>query len=188
MDVIEQCLAAGVKAVQLREKDLSGRELYALATELRALTRRHGARLLINDRIDIALAVDADGVHLPSDSFPPSEACQLLGREKLIGVSTHSLEQALAAERDGADFVVFGPVFDSPSKRRYGLPLGVEALAQVAHTLSIPVFAIGGARPESALKLRAAGARGVAVISAILGALDPADAVKEFLEQLVRLA
>ncbi|HLC42539.1 MAG TPA: thiamine phosphate synthase [Methylomirabilota bacterium] len=183
-DVLGKCLDAGARAIQLREKDLSGRELYELASELRALTRQYGARLLINDRIDIALAVDADGVHLPSDSFPPTEARRLLGSGKLIGVSTHSLDQAKSAEKEGADFIVFGPVFDTPSKRGYGPPLGIDALAKAADALGKPVFAIGGISVEDVPRLRKAGARGVAAISAILSSPDPGRAVRRFIGAL----
>lgn len=182
LPLLEECLAAGVGAIQLREKDLSGRELYELAAGLRTLTRQHGARLLINDRIDVALAVDADGVHLPSDSFPPAEARRLVGPGKLIGVSTHSLDEAKAAQKEGADFIVFGPIFDTPSKRDYGPPFGVDGLSRVAASVSVPVFAIGGVKAESVRKLREAGARGVAVISAVLTAPSPGEAVKELLE------
>jgi thiamine-phosphate pyrophosphorylase len=184
LEVLEECLNAGVRTVQLREKDLSGRELCALASELRTLTRRYRARLLINDRIDIALAVDADGVHLPSDSFPPMEARRLLGAGRLIGVSTHSLDQAKSAEKEGADFIVFGPVFDTPSKRDYGLPLGIDALAKAVDSVGIPVFAIGGIGADAVPKLREAGARGVAVISAILSSPNPGKAVSRFIDAL----
>jgi thiamine-phosphate pyrophosphorylase len=183
-EVLEECLDAGVRAIQLREKDLSGRELYKLASELRTLTRRSRARLLINDRIDIALAVGADGVQLPSDSFPPTEARRLLGSGKLIGVSTHSLDQAKSAEKEGADFIVFGPVFDTPSKRGYGPPLGIDALANAADSLGKPVFAIGGIRVEDVPKLRKAGARGVAAISAILSSPEPGKIVRRFINAL----
>jgi len=171
--VVEQALHGGVDAVQLREKDLPAAALFALATHLRELTRRYGARLLINDRIDIALAVGADGVHLPVDSFAAADARQLLGPNALIGVSTHSVEQARAAAASGADFIVFGPVFDTPSKRAFGTPLGLDALAQVTGAVRVPVLAIGGLTADRVASVRQRGAHGVGVVAAILEADDP---------------
>jgi thiamine-phosphate pyrophosphorylase len=173
LEVVEAALQGGVDAVQLREKDLPAAALFALATHLRDLTRRYRARLLINDRIDIALAVGADGVHLPVDSFAPADARRLLGPDALIGVSTHSVEQARAAAAGGADFVVFGPVFDTPAKRPFGPPVGLDALAQVTHAVRPPVFAIGGLTASQVAGVRERGAHGVAVVAAILEANDP---------------
>src|SRR5262249_31565654 len=173
LEVIEQALQGGVDAVQLREKDLLGAELFELAGALRALCMRYDAALLINDRIDVALAIGAHGVHLPVDSFAPADARQVLGRHPLIGASSHSLDQARAAAEAGADFVVFGPVFDTPSKPAFGPPLGLEALRQVAAAVPVPVFAIGGVDAERATSVREQGAAGVAVVSAILEAADP---------------
>jgi thiamine-phosphate pyrophosphorylase len=173
LDVAEQALRGGVDAVQLREKDLSSAALFDLAQRLRDLCRRYGARLLINDRVDVALAVGADGVHLPADSFAPADARRLLGPHALIGASTHSLKEAQAAAAAGADFIVFGPVFDTPSKRAYGAPLGLEALAEVTRATALPVFAIGGVTSGRVAAIRQGGAHGAAVISAILHADDP---------------
>lgn len=173
LDVVEAALHGGVDAVQLREKDLAARELFELARALREVTRRHSAGLLINDRIDIALAVDADGVHLPVDSFAPADARRLFGQRALIGASTHSVEQARAAAASGADFIVFGPVFDTPSKRGFGTPVGLNALAQAVQAVTIPVLAIGGVTAERARSLRESGAHGIAVVAAILEADDP---------------
>ncbi len=173
LDVVEQALQGGVDAVQLREKDLSGAALFELAQRLRDLCRRHAARLLINDHIDVALAIGADGVHLPADSFAPADARRLLGPHALIGASTHSLEEAQAAAADGADFIVFGPVFETPSKRGYGPPIGLEALSEVTRAIALPVFAIGGVTTDRVEAIRRCGAQGVAVISAIVEAGDP---------------
>lgn len=173
LDVVDAALQGGVDAVQLREKDLSGAALFELACRLRELTRRYGVRLLINDRIDIALAVGADGVHLPVDSFAPADARRLLGAGAVVGASTHSVEQALNAAAGGADFVVFGPVFDTPSKRAFGAPLGLDALAKVTEAVPLPVLAIGGVTADRVRSVRQCGAAGVAVIAAILAADDP---------------
>lgn len=172
-DVVEAAVAGGVDAVQLREKDLSGRALFELARDLRARCTRYGARLLINDRIDVALAVGADGVHLPVNSFAVVDARRLLGPTALIGASAHTPAQARTAAADGADFIVYGPIFDTPSKRAFGPPLGLEALQRVTRELTIPVLAIGGMNAARAPEVRRHGAHGLAMISAILGATDP---------------
>ena len=173
LDVVEQALQGGVDAVQLREKDLPGGELLELAQPLLALCRRYGARLLINDRIDVALAVGADGVHLPVNSFAPADARRLLGPSALIGASTHSLAEARAAVAGGADFIVFGPVFDTPAKRGFGHPLGLDALQEVTKNISQPVSAIGGVTIDRVPDLQQRGAHGIAVVSAILEAEHP---------------
>lgn len=172
-DVVEEALDGGAKAVQLREKDLSSRELYELAYDLRKLTSRYGAKLLINDRLDIAMAVDADGVHLGGDSIPIYRARKLLGTQRLIGVSCHNQVSAITAQEKGADFITFGPVFYTPSKEKYGKPVGIDKLESVTHLLSIPVFAIGGITAATAREVVAAGAAGIALISAIVAAREP---------------
>jgi thiamine-phosphate pyrophosphorylase len=184
--VLQQALDGGVKAIQLREKDLVGREFFLLAEAARKLTQRYYARLLINDRIDIVLAMDADGVHLSTASFPIESARALLGRQRLLGVSTHSLEEAAEAERNGADFVVFGPVYFTPSKARYGEPQGMAALKKVVEKISLPIYAIGGIKPENIADVRRAGVRGVALISAVMSAADPKDATKKILSLVKR--
>lgn len=182
LDVIEQALAAGVQAVQLREPDLPARPLLDLAKDVRALTKRHKAELLINDRLDVALAVGADGVHLRASSMPVSVARRLLGPDLLIGVSTHSVADVMRAEADGADFVVLGPVYDTPSKRAYGAPIGVPVLKQAAAVCRIPVLAIGGVASHRIGELRGAGAAGVAVVSAVLSVPAIGDAVTNLLD------
>ncbi len=183
-DVIEECLGAGVRAVQLREKDLGAAELLELARPLREITRQAGARLFINDRVDVALAVEADGVQRGHTSLPIPLTRTVVGNRLLIGASVHSLEDAQAAQLDGADFLLFGPVYDTPSKRVYGAPQGVESLRRVVEAVGIPVFAIGGITPERVHEVRKSRAHGVAVISAILAAERPAEATKAFLEAL----
>ncbi len=167
---IEAALAAGIDAVQLRDRTAAGGALLAAATTLRASTRRHGARLLVNDRLDVALAADADGVHLPASSFTVVDARRLVGSKRLVGRSAHAADEAAAAVGAGADYVVLGPLFATPSKAQYGAPLGVEVLANVA---TLPVVAIGGITTERAAAVRRAGAAGVAVVRAILDAPDP---------------
>lgn len=185
-DVVEECVDAGLRAVQLREKDLAVRDLLALAAPLREATRRHGARLLINDRADVALAAGADGVQRTHDSLPV-EALRRIGPPPfLIAASVHSEAEAHQAAMEGADFLVFGPVYETPSKRAYGPPQGLAALESVAAAVDRPVIAIGGINPARVAEVLAAGAAGVAVISAILAADRPADATKAFLDALGR--
>jgi thiamine-phosphate pyrophosphorylase len=182
VDVVHAALDGGVRAVQVREKDLEGGELYRLAAELRRLTAHYKARLFINDRIDVALAVDADGVHLGQTSFPVAIARQLIGSGKLLGVSTHSQAEIEAAAR--ADFIVFGPVYFTPSKAAYGEPQGVDRLSQAVTQSAVPVIAIGGIKSAQIPEVLAAGAHGIAVISAISAAPDPAQAARDLLAQL----
>jgi len=183
-EAVAAALAGGVRSVQLREKDLSAAELYPLARELRALTDRHGARLLINDRVDVALAVGADGIHLGGHSLPVAAARQLLGPRRLIGVSTHAVAEVSAAAAAGADFVTFGPVFFTPSKAPYGEPVGLERLREACHASPLPLFPLGGVSAERIPQLRAAGATRAACIGAVLGAADPESAAADLLRQL----
>ncbi len=193
---IEDAAAAGVDWIQIREKDLSGKECSLLALEAlqraansatrtassavppsrpRASSAR--ARILVNDRLDVALAVQAGGVHLGENSLPPQEARRLVvslhrGKNFLIGVSCHSLEAAKAAERGGADYLFFGPVFATPSKAAYGAPQGLERLAQVCRAVSLPVLAIGGITLENGAACLSAGASGIAAIRFFQDATD----------------
>ncbi len=185
-DAVESCLAAGLKAVQLREKDMVVRDLLGLAHTLRDSTRRHGAKLLINDRADVALAIGADGVQRAGTSLPVSALRAISPSGFLIGASVHAVDEARAAESAGADFLLFGPVYDTPSKRQHGPPQGLAALEQVSSALGIPVFGVGGVTPDRVAEVMRTGAAGVAVIGAILAAERPADAVKAFLDALGR--
>ena len=181
LEVVGQALRAVVRAVQLREKDLATRDLYHLAGKLLAVTREAGAALLINDRVDVAMALPADGVHLTRRSLPPKEARELLGPARLIGISCHSLAEVREAVDGGADFVVLGPIFETPSKMPYGAPLTTALLQQARAATTLPVLAIGGINPARVPEVMAAGADGVAVISAVMAALDPGAAVSELL-------
>ena len=178
IDVVAAAVRGGARAVQLRENDLSGRELVDLGRTLAALCRRQRVPLLVNDRVDVAVAIGAAGVHLPVRSFAPSEVRTLLRPDALIGCSTHSLAEARRAEQAGADFVVVGPVFATPSKVAFGPALGLDTLATITRTLSIPAIAIGGIDRDTAAAARAAGASGVAAIRAIMEADDPAAAAR----------
>lgn len=163
---VEAAVAAQVSLIQLREKSLSARVLYELTGSALAITRGSSTRMLVNDRFDIARAAGADGVHLTERSLPVSIVRAACGEELLIGVSTHSLETAQSAAKAGADFIVFGPVFETESKRAFGPPQGLEKLREVANALAgFPVLAIGGINVENANECFAAGASGIAGIS-----------------------
>lgn len=179
LEVVEAALSGGVRAVQLREKDLPTVELYDLAWELRTLTARFDARLLINERIDVALAVEADGVQLGINSLPVT-AVRRIAPDLIIGYSSHSVGEAAAALAKGADFVTFGPVFPTPSKAAYGEPLGLDALAEACDRLPGPVFALGGIKQANLAQVTATGCYRVALISDILAAPDPAAAAEAF--------
>ena len=190
-EAVETCLGAGLRAVQLREKDLATRELFSMASALRESTRRQGAKLLVNDRADVALGVGADGVQRAGTSLPVSALRAICSPPIgppgfLIGASVHSMAEARAAETEGADFLLFGPVYDTPSKRQYGPSQGLSAFGRVASAVRVPVFAVGGVTASRVAEVVRAGASGVAVIAAILGTMRPADAVKAFLDALGR--
>ena len=180
-DVVAAALDAGLPAVQLRDRDLPGRPLLALAERLRLLTARAGALLLVNDRVDVAVAAGADGVHLGGASMPVDVARRLLPPGARVGVSTHAVPEVAAAT---ADFAFFGPVHATPSKAAFGPPQGVARLREAVAVARIPVLAIGGITRPHIPDLRAAGAGGVAVIRAILSADDPGSATRALLEAL----
>jgi thiamine-phosphate pyrophosphorylase len=177
---IERAAAAGVNWIQLREKDLTGRRLAALARH--AVSRvPPGARILVNDRLDVALAAGAGGVHLGEDSLHAeevvgllrSEACREAATEDfLVGVSTHSGDAARAAEQAGASYIFFGPVFETPSKAAYGAPQGIDRLADVCRQVRIPILAIGGITAQNAGGCFKAGAAGIAAIRLFQEASD----------------
>ena len=181
---IEETLRGGVRAIQLREKDLGIRALLAMAYRLRDLTREYNASLFINDRADVALAVGADGVHLGQRGIPASAAKKIPVSKLLVGVSTHSLAEALEAEREGADFVTLGPLYPTSSKLPFGEPLGMGVLREVRSVVRIPIFGIGGIIPDRVKEVTGSGAFGVAVISAILGSKNRKQSTEEFLRYL----
>ena len=182
--LLEQALDAGVKAIQLREKDLAGRDLFLLAEKASKLCQNYGSSLFVNERVDIALAVNAAGVQLGTASVPIALARQLFGAQKMIGVSTHSLEEALEAQQQGADFLLFGPVYFTPSKATYGAPQGVNKLKEIVEKISLPVYAIGGVKIENILDLRSIGVSGVALISAIMSSDAPKKATSDLLRMI----
>lgn len=167
-EVVHEACTAGVKAVQLREKDLSPFSLYQLAGKIRKVCQATHTKLFINDRADIAQAVKADGIQLTSQSLPVEAVRKCFSEPKLIGVSTHSVEEAQRARESMADFILFGPVFETSSKAAFGEPQGLSKLQQITRVVDIPVFAVGGINPERAKQCMEVGASGVAVISSIM--------------------
>lgn len=184
-EVVTAAYNAGVKAFQLREKDLPAKELFLLAEDLRKAIPK--GKLFINDRLDIALGVGANGVHLGRGSFSPIDVKRVLNSSLLVGVSTHSLEEALEAEKGRADFITFGPVFYTPSKAAFGPPLGLERLREVVEKVDCPVFAIGGIKKENIRDVIMAGAYGVALISAIMEADDIESETRAIIEELEKV-
>lgn len=186
--IIREACEAGVAAVQFREKDLSLRDQLQLASEIAAVTKQRGMKLLINDRIDLCMALDAEGVHLPASGLPVGVARKILGDKKWIGVSCHSLEEVQAAEGEGADFAVLGPIYDTPSKRTYGAPLSLDYFKKARGATSIPLFAIGGVTQSRLKEVFKAGANGVAMISTIVSAKDVFKRSRALLDEINRLA
>ncbi|MEK6618495.1 MAG: thiamine phosphate synthase [Nitrospirota bacterium] len=182
--LLRQALRAGVRAVQLRERDLETRPLLALAEDILRLTREHGAWLFINDRVDLVMALGADGVHLRANSLPVAVTRRLLGPGRMIGVSAHSTEEVVRAESEGADFAVLGPVYETTSKLVYGPPIGLHPIEEASRRCRIPVFAIGGITASRVGEVRRAGACGVAVISSILSAGSVESATHQLLDAL----
>ncbi len=166
LPAIKKSLQQGVRLIQLREKDLSTKELYELAKKIKPLCKKYHAIFLINTRVDLALALNLDGVHLPQKPgcLSLKEARLLLGPQKWLGQSTHSLKEALRAEKEGADFITFGPIHRTPSKIKLGRPLGFKQLQKICHAVKIPVYALGGLTQADLPQIKKRGAHGVAGI------------------------
>lgn len=171
---VEAALAAGATSIQLRDKDAGSGELLALGLELRPLVRRYEALFLVNDRLDVAVSLDADGVHLGAADLPVAEARRLVPRDFIIGSSCDTEADARQAEWEGANYLGVGSVFGTRTKKEVlGEAIGVQRLAQVARAVSIPIVGIGGITANHVGAVAAAGAAGVAVVSAVMGAEDP---------------
>jgi thiamine-phosphate pyrophosphorylase len=180
IEVAEAAIRGGADVIQLRDKTASGGTLYRVALALRKLTREAKVPLIVNDRLDIALAADADGVHLGQKDLPATVARNIMGPVRILGVSADTLEEALLAEKDGADYLGVGPVFEArETKADAGEPLGLERIARIRKHCRLPIVAIGGIKAENARLVREAGADSAAVISAIVAAEDITQAARE---------
>jgi thiamine-phosphate diphosphorylase len=179
LDVARAAVAAGARMVQLREKNASTRELYRLALEIREVTSGTPTLFIVNDRVDVALAVDANGVHVGPDDLPWAEARRLIGPDRILGVSAATPEEVKAAEAAGADYLGVGPAYATGSKADAGDAIGPEGVGRIASLTALPVIAIGGITSANASPVWESGTAGVAVISAVAGARDMASAVAE---------
>lgn len=178
IDIVRAALRGGAHVVQLRDKDVPARDMCALGEALLPLTRAAGVPLIVNDRVDVALALDADGVHIGQDDIPADMVRRIIGPERILGVSVATVEQAQQAVRDGATYVSVGDLFGTPSKPDAGPPIGLAPLTAIAHAVDLPVLGIGGVTIANAASVVRAGAVGVAVISAVIGAPDPEAATR----------
>ncbi len=185
-EVIKRAHSAGANSIQLREKDLKAKDIFDLSKELRDIIPKRRGKIFINDRADIACGTDADGVHLGQSSIR-ADIVRGYFRDLLIGVSTHNLEEAKDAQRRGADFITFGPVFYTPSKAGFGEPVGIEALKKTAELVDIPVFAIGGIKKGLVKDVIDAGAWGVALISEVMEARNIEKAVGGIIKEIKRV-
>lgn len=177
--VIEAAIAGGATVVQYREKTAATRQMIAEAQALRELTQRAGVPLIVNDRLDVALAIDADGVHVGQDDMPAAVARRLIGPDKLLGVSVANLAEAMQAVQDGADYLGVGPIFATPTKPDAAPPIGMDGLREICRHVPLPVVAIGGINVANAADAIAAGAQGIAVVSAVVAAEDVAAAAQQ---------
>ena len=178
VEVVKEAIAGGADAIQLRDKGYTAKRLIQEALILRDITCESGIPFIVNDRVDVALAADADGVHLGQDDFPISWVRRLLGKDKIIGVSTHNLEEALQAEKDGADYISIGAVFPTATKPDAQPLAGLELITDIKRNVNIPLVAIGGIKEENAAQVREAGADCIAVISAVVSADDIENAAR----------
>jgi thiamine-phosphate pyrophosphorylase len=179
LQIAEAAIRGGADVVQLRDKTASSRRLYDIAMQLRRLTREAGVPFVVNDRLDVALAADADGVHVGREDLPASVVRRILGPGKLLGVSAETVEEAVTAEKEGADYLGVGPVYEARgSKADAGEPLGLDLIARIRRDCRLPIVAIGGINAENARSVRDAGADAAAVISAVASAEDVAQAAR----------
>lgn len=181
LNIIEEAIKGGTTIVQLREKTASTKEFYDLALRVKEITSRYGVPLLINDRIDIALAVDSEGVHIGQDDMPADIAREIIGEDKILGISASTVEEAKKAEKDSADYIGSGAVFPTATKDDAD-SVSKDELKEIVDSIDIPIVAIGGITVENASTLKDSGIDGFSVVSAIMGADDPRDASRKLKE------
>ena len=181
LNIIEDAIKGGTTIVQLREKTASTKDFYQLALKVKEITSKYDVPLLINDRIDIALAVDSEGVHIGQDDMPARIARKIIGDDKILGVSAATVEDAIRAEEDGADYIGSGAVFPTSTKDDAD-SVSKEELKEIVDSIDIPVVAIGGITLENASQIKDTGIAGFSVVSAIMAAEDPKDASKKLKE------
>jgi thiamine-phosphate pyrophosphorylase len=182
--VVQAAIDGGATVVQLRDKSATIREMIKLGQMLLKITRPAGVPLIVNDRVDVTLAIDAEGVHVGQEDMPAALARQLVGPDRILGVSAGTVDEARQAEGDSADYIGVGDVFGTPSKSDAGVPIGVDGLAEIAASVSIPTVGVGGITLKNAPQVIRAGAAGVAVISAVLGTADPETATRQLRETI----
>ncbi|WP_100398354.1 thiamine phosphate synthase [Bacillus sp. FJAT-44742] len=184
LEVMEEAVKGGSDIIQLRDKFSSKKEVFEKAKKLREMTARYGAAFIVNDHIDVALAVGADGIHLGQDDLPLTEARNIVGEDMIIGISTHAIEEAREAERNGADYIGVGPVFATKSKVDVIDPVTTSYVKQVADEITIPFVAIGGIKLHNVDQVIDAGADRICAISEIVGSKDIQGTCQAFLEKL----
>jgi len=172
LEAVAEAIKGGVTLLQLREKELSSRDFFSIAVKMKELANACGIPLIINDRLDIALAVDADGLHIGQEDLPIEVARKIWGPGKILGYSVANVEEAVYGEKYGADYLGAGPVFPTGSKSDAGRPLGIEGLKRIKERVSIPVVGIGGIGPANIAEVKKSAIDGISVISAILGSQD----------------
>jgi len=183
IDSIERALRGGADVVQLRSKSLPDSEFLRVGAAVRKMTRKYKRLFIVNDRLDLMLVLQADGVHLGQEDLPITAVRKLTGRHYILGSSTHNFAQAIEAEKSGADYVGFGPIFATPTKADYA-PVGLNEIRRVSAALKIPVVCIGGVNHRNVTAVRNAGGRRIAVVRAIFGAPDPAEAARRLKEKM----
>lgn len=183
LPLLEEAIAGGATAVQLRRKEELGRRFVELGRAVRRLTKERGVLFFVNDRVDVALLVEADGVHIGQDDISCRDARRLMGEERIIGVSAETVEEAVQAEKDGADYLGVGAVYSTQTKPDAGFT-GIEGLQQIARSVHLPIVGIGGIHENNAADVIRAGACGVAVVSAVMSAPDPKAAAAEIKKRI----
>lgn len=176
--VVRAMIEAGIRVIQYREKEKSLRTKYFECLQIRELTRKAGVTFIVNDQVDLALLVDADGVHVGQDDLPPEQVRELVGPERIIGLSTHSPEQARAALQAGADYIGVGPIYATKTKKDVCEPVGLEYLEYVVQNISLPFVAIGGIKEHNIAEVKSRGAKCMALVTEIVGAEHIAEKVK----------